>query len=228
MCSFHDFKVLAGKAIIYYVFVETMTKQYICYKIVKTNQRAIQCDCCESWAHIKCNDISPTVREHLKYKSDLWHRLVCSIKTNLDSTPFTVCNNLELTNINNSDSMRFLESLPNVDIVEQIVSFTEHASNDSNIEIPAKGTCKYYSVKEYQLLNEKSNFNIFHSNINGLESKLDNLHEFLTVSSTKLDLLAITVLKKKIMGFLTMLKLKVMKNIIHPRNHQREVLSNLC
>ena len=154
----------------------------ICYKIVKTNQRAIQCDCCESWVHITCNDISPTVYEHLKYKSDLWHCLVCSIITNLDSMPFTVCNNLELTNINNSDSMRFLESLPNVDIVEQIVSFTEHASNDSNIELPAKGTCKYYSVKKYQLLNKKSNFNIFHSNIIGLESKLDNLHEFLTVS----------------------------------------------
>ena len=35
--------------------------------------------------------------------SDLWHCLVCSINTNLDSMPFTVCNNLELTNINNSD-----------------------------------------------------------------------------------------------------------------------------
>ena len=93
--------------------------------------------------------------------------------------------------------MRFLESLPNVDILEQIVSFTEHASNDSNIELPAKGTCKYYSVKEYQLLNKKSNFNIFHSNINGFESKLDNLHEFLTVSSTKLDFLAITETSEK-------------------------------
>ena len=84
-----------------------------------------------------------------------------------------------------------------MDIVEQIVPFTEHSSNDSNIEFPAKGTCKYYSVKEYQLLNKTSNFNIFHSNINGLESKLDNLHEFLTASSTKLDLLAITETSEK-------------------------------
>ena len=34
-------------------------------------------------------------------------------------------------------------------------------------------------------------------NINGLQSKLDNLHEFLTVSSTKLDLLAITETSEK-------------------------------
>ena len=112
----------------------------ICYKIVKTNQRAIQCDCCESWVHIKCNDISLTEYEHLKYRSDLWHCLVCSIKTNLFSMPFTVCNNLELSNINNSDSMRFLESLPNVDIIEQTVSYAENVSNDNNFELRAKGT----------------------------------------------------------------------------------------
>ena len=31
------------------------------------------------------------------------------------------------------------------------------------------------------------NFNIFHTNINGLESKLDNLNEFLSGSSYKMD-----------------------------------------
>ena len=61
--------------------------------------------------------------------------------------------------------MRLLESLPNVAIVNEAISFSECPPNDSSIELPSKMSCKYYSVNEYQLLNKKSNLNIFHSNI---------------------------------------------------------------
>ena len=74
--------------------------------------------------------------------------------------------------------MRLLESLPNRDIVNEAISFSECFSNDSSVEVPSRTTCKYYSVNEYHILNKKRNLNIFHSNINGLGSKLDNLHEF--------------------------------------------------
>ena len=166
-------------------------------------QQAIQCDSCKSWVHIKCNDISPSEYEHLKYQSDLWHCLVCKIKTNLDDLPFTLCDNFDLMHINNTDSMRLLESLPYVAIVNEAISFSECSSNDSSIELPSKTSCKYYSVNEYQMLNKKSNLNIFHSNINGLTSKLDNLQEFLAGSSTKLDIVTIIeTSEKEDIGFL--------------------------
>ena len=40
-------------------------------------------------------------------------------------------------------------------------------------------------------LNTSKNFNIFHSNVNGLENKMDLLHEFLS-STSDFDVIAIT------------------------------------
>ena len=42
-----------------------------CNKIVKTDHQAIQCDSCELWVHIWCNDTSLSEYEQLKYESDL-------------------------------------------------------------------------------------------------------------------------------------------------------------
>ena len=99
--------------------------------------------------------------------------------------------------------MRFLESLPNLDIVNESFSFTGDSSNDCSIELPNKTNCKYYSVNDCKRLNKKNNLNIFHSNINGLGSKLDNLNEFLASSSTVIDILAlIETSEKEETGFL--------------------------
>ena len=109
-----------------------------------------------------------------------------------------------MININSSNSTKFLESLPNLDIVNESLSFTDDSSNDCSIELPNKTSCKYYSVNDYQLLNKKNKLNIFHSNINGLGSKLDNLNEFLASSSTMLDILALTETSENAeTGFLT-------------------------
>ena len=63
---------------------------------------------------------------------------------------------------------------------------------------------QYYSVNEYQLLNNLGNLNIFHTNINGLGSKIDNLYEFVSTTSNKMDILAISeTSEKEKIGFLT-------------------------
>ena len=81
----------------------------ICKKTpVKPVHEAIHCDSCENWIHTVCNDISLEVYENLKSKSDLWHCVVCNLKNNLGRLPFTHCDNTELININNTNSMRFL------------------------------------------------------------------------------------------------------------------------
>ena len=70
-------------------------------------------------------------------------------------------------------------------------------SNESGIEIPSKSCSKYYSVKDFKTLNISKNINIFHTNINGLESKLDNLYEFLSGTFNKIDILALTETSEK-------------------------------
>ena len=126
---------------------------------------------------------------------DPWFCLVCCLEFNLENVPlFTRCDNSELININYSSSMRFLESFPNVEIVnDESSKFTNISSNDASFELASKSCSKYYTIKEVELLNISNNFNIFHhSNIKGLESKLDNLNEFLSGISYKIDVIALT------------------------------------
>ena len=67
------------------------------------------------------------------------------------------------------------------------------AYNEASIELPIKSTCKYYSVKDFLHLNKsRNNLNILHSNINGIKSKLENLHEFLSGTTNKMDVIALT------------------------------------
>ena len=53
--------------------------------------------------------------------------------------------------------------------------------------LPIRSSCKYYTVNEVQNLKFTNNFNIFHSNVNGLEAKIDNLYEFITNTTSELD-----------------------------------------
>ena len=66
------------------------------------------------------------------------------------------------------------------------------------MEIPSISCSNYYSVEDFKILNIPKNFNIFHTNINGLESKLDNLYEFISGASNKIDIVALTETSEKV------------------------------
>ena len=183
----------------------------ICYKAVRNNQGGVQCDSCDSWVHNKCNGTTAEEYEILKLSevTQTWECLVCMLSRNLVTVLFTLCDNTELRNINSCNSMKFLESLPNAQIVIESTKFSKSAPSDINFEIPNNTNSKYYSVEEYQKEKHLGNFNIFHTNVNGLGSKCDNLHEFLSSVSTKLDVLAITETSEEVeFGFLTNVELE--------------------
>ena len=71
----------------------------ICNKSLKNNHKTIQCDSCDLWIHIVCNDISDAEYECLKTEYDPWYCLVCFLKYNLNNVPFTRCDNSELNNV---------------------------------------------------------------------------------------------------------------------------------
>ena len=122
-------------------------------QVSKKNHKAIQCDSCDFWVHIGCNDISAAMYEFLKTDPDHGYCLVCCLMYNLDNVPFTRCDNSVLNNINNSNSMRFLESLPNVEIVNETSKYSNLSSNDDSFELPSKSCSSYYSVEDFQHLN---------------------------------------------------------------------------
>jgi len=111
--------------------------------------------------------------------------------------PFSFLNNVELENLNCSDTINFLESLPNLEIVNEVSQFSNLPSADIDLNMAFQADCKYYSVSEYQKLRNKKQFNLFHSNTNSLEAKFENLHEFISSTFNKFDILAITETSQK-------------------------------
>ena len=73
--------------------------------------------------------------------------------------------------------------------------FAEQSNNKNEFNI-TESHCKYYSPDELKSKKLDSNFNIFHNNINGLESKHDQLHQFLA-TSIDFDVIAITETSQK-------------------------------
>ena len=73
-------------------------------------------------------------------------------------------------------------------------------ANEVDLNISNNVNCKYFSVKSFhKLQTENSNrFNIFHSNVNGLETHFENLHEFLSGTPIDFDVLNITETSQKI------------------------------
>ena len=75
----------------------------ICNKSVQKNQNALQCDTCDKWVHRKCEGMSPEKYRSFSETDVQFHCLYCTMRENHENIPFTISDNFELGNINNSD-----------------------------------------------------------------------------------------------------------------------------
>ena len=168
----------------------------ICNKNCLQNQLSILCDGCDKWCHLKCD--GTTSKEQYRYFTETegdpnikWYCLYCKMKDRQNHIPFFHCNVSDLINLNNSDNLDICKHLPSQEVVHQTSSFSKYNLPDVD-DIPIMTTSKYHSVADFHKLNKQSNFNIFHSNVNGLEGKFENLHQFLGEGKTAMDVIAIT------------------------------------
>ena len=60
--------------------------------------------------------------------------------------PFSSINNVELNNLHCSDTMNFLKSLPNLEIVSEVANFSAQLS-EFGLNMAYQTDCKYCSVK---------------------------------------------------------------------------------
>ena len=171
----------------------------ICNKNCLKNQAAINCSTCGKDYHIKCDGISK--KQYNEYKTtkedpnlpDLrWHCLYCTMKSNHVNIPFTLSDSQELQNLNISDNMKFCEHLPKLEDVFETTKFSKFPDNDTVLTLPSNLNSRYHSVYEFQKLKIQKNFNIFHSNVNGIESNLDTLENFLAGAKSAMDVIGIT------------------------------------
>ena len=93
---------------------------------------------------------------------------------------------------NHSGTMKFCESLPTLEEIYETSKFSSFPKPMEEASLPSNLNSKYHNVYDFQNLKIQKNFNIFHANVNGLESKFDNLHTFLAGNKSKMDAVAIT------------------------------------
>ena len=167
----------------------------ICKKSVLINQRnnAYHCKKCDKWTHNKCDD--PTDYESRKFHKD--ECLKCSTSFLLYNMPFTACTDLELSNLYTCNSLKFLNALPSFEVLSEVSKFSDMSSNEVDLNMAYQADCSYHTVEDIKKLKVERNLNIFHTNINGLETKFDNLHEFISNTSSKMDIIAITETSQK-------------------------------
>ena len=125
-----------------------------------------------------------------------WCCLYCTIQFNHQHIPFTLSDEHEIDMINNSDTMKFCENLPTLEEIYETSKFSGFPKPMEEATLPSNLNSKYHTVRDFQKLKIQKNFNIFHANVNGLESKFDNLHTFLSGSNTAMDVIAITERQK--------------------------------
>ena len=172
----------------------------ICNKNVLSNQNGITCDHCGKWCHRQCDAMSQeTYKAYVKNDTNpeiivkaKWHCLYCTMKYQYEHFPFTLCDDHELNNINSSDNMKFCESLPTLEEIYETSKFSSFPKPMEEGSLPSNLSSKYHSVNDFQKLKIEKNLNIFHANVNGLETKFDTLETFLGGAASSVDIVAIT------------------------------------
>ena len=109
----------------------------------------------------------------------------------LTTFPYEQVDNSELKCINEKDRINIGN--------EQITSPLDHIKRapklcdiDNGVNLSNLTDCDYYTIEEFQNININNNFNVFHCNVNGLESKYDHIHEFFSTTNSEIDLIAFT------------------------------------
>ena len=121
----------------------------ICNKNVLANQKSLQCDLCNTWTHIKCDGTPELYSQMISNNNLSWECLLCSVSFNRANIPFTFCDNAEIININSSNSMKFSESLPELEISTEASKFSNLQAYDLDLNMANLNDCKYYTVNEF-------------------------------------------------------------------------------
>ena len=201
----------------------------ICNKNVTKAQKSLTCNDCGTLSHIKCDGTPVETYEFFTTVNTdpevAWSCLVCNIKSNHQNFPFTLCDYHDLVSINMNDRISLLASLPSCETLDEISQYPTFCEindiddNDGELITPELLTTAYHTVHEYQSLELNNRLNIFHSNVDGWESKFDTFGAFRTGTATCPDLIGITeTSEQKQSSFISNIKIQDYKLFNTPTN----------
>ena len=179
----------------------------ICFRPVAFNHKAIVCDICEKWIHIKCNKLDDKDYKHFQDDINRDENFFC-INCLADSIPFSKLNNNEFgvsvkkgiinsddidTNFVPSDFQKHVFDQLNRDINNNAFDL-DTDDNSSGEDIVPAINCQYYSIDEFSAANFNPNksFSILHLNIHSIELHIEEFRIILEMINFKFDIICIT------------------------------------
>ena len=162
----------------------------ICEKAVAKNHRAVKCDNCDLWVHIKCNKINKQTYNLLMEDNTTWFCIDCT-KSIL---PFNGIDNNELHCTLQGKKIKFSTFSKKVNpyadiLIEQLNDMMDQEQEDF-FNPSAYFDCKKFNENFDDKTYKGTNF--LHMNINSLSYHFDDLHTLLSQLSVNFDIIGIT------------------------------------
>ena len=170
----------------------------VCSKSVNKNQKAIQCDQCNSWSHASCNGISKSEYESLVQEdgSISWCCLPCQILNWANIFPFSFLSRSELLDMNEVDLPSQLTNLLPFEISSRLNNLSNLNYFDLDENLVHSIDSKYRKVSELSSMKINQTFSLFHVNIRSLTKHFDELQTLINSAKISFDILGITESKQ--------------------------------
>jgi len=162
----------------------------ICDKAVANSHKAIECDICRCWIHIKCNNISSKDYEHLKHDNSPWFCIRCVKET----LPFSYLNREDLyLLLNNTElpSDTTLNLSPSIELAETINSL--HNETETSVTTALKKSKTYLDIEALNKTSIPQNsIGILHLNIASISNHVNDLKILLNLSKHKFHIICLS------------------------------------
>ena len=179
----------------------------ICTKNVHDKDKAVQCDLCEVWIHIKCNDLNYLDYRYFQNCDESWYCIeYCSTIFPFNSLSsnkkfLACCTNTDSNIIqwkdleNDHAGLLSLKPSSNLELlVNQFNNTTPENSND-----PEKiSSSKYYDIEEMhniEISHNNKSLSLFHINACSLNKNFDDLQHLLSCTKKNFDIIAISEIR---------------------------------
>ena len=175
----------------------------ICNSNIKDTDSAAQCDICQFWIHIKCNNLNHIGYKYLQGSSDPWFCISCCNET----FPFGILTNKNFlstisncnpTTIKNSDANHsssislVLKTSENLSLLfNQFNNFSPGPKNEPENVVNSN----YYDIDQIQTLKfpeKNKSLSLFHINACSLSKNFDDLEHLLKCTNKVFDIVAVS------------------------------------
>ena len=179
----------------------------ICAKNVHDKDKAVKCDLCKLWIHIKCNNLNYLDYRYLQKSDESWYCIeYCStifpFNSSSSNKNFLACCTTTDSDIrqwknieNDPDSLLSFKPFSNLEL---LVSQFNNATPENNSDPEKISSCKYYDIEEMrniEIPHKNKLLSLFHKNACSLNKNFSisiNLQHLLTCTKKKFDIIAIS------------------------------------